>query len=118
MTCLDRVDPVHCITCALVLFVPFIGLLCFTLTLSDTHTQSLLTTTKVYLWTLSCQSLIESPSSLLSLTEAVLGDCARVSVSAHFECQPAPWRVPEGHRAQPLPVRHPAGHSAGHPVRL
>lgn len=52
------------------------------------------------------------------LTEAVLRDCARVPVPAHFQCQPAPRRVPEGGRAQPLPIRHPAGHSAGHPVRL
>lgn len=98
----------------LVLYLPYIGLLCFMFT----HTHSPLTTMRVYLLTLSCQSLIESPSSILSLTEAVLGDCARVSVSAHFKCQSAPWRVPEGHRAQPLPVGHPAGHSAGHPVRL
>lgn len=83
------------------------------------HTHSLLATIGVYLWTLSCQPLIKSPSSLLSpLTEAVLRDCARVPVSAHFQCQPAPRRVPEGGGAQPLPVRHPAGHSAGHPVRL
>lgn len=70
------------------------------------------------LWTLSCRPLIESPSSLPSPTEAVLGDRSRVSVSAHFECQSTARRVPEGRRAQPLPIRHPAGHSAGHPVRL
>lgn len=103
----------------LVLCLPFIGLLCFMFT----HKQSAHGPTDhneiwTYLLTLSCRPLIESPSSLPSPTEAVLWDCSRVSVSAHFECQPTAWRVPEGRRAQSLPIGHPAGHSAGHPVRL
>lgn len=52
------------------------------------------------------------------LTEAVLRDCARVSVSPDRQRQQASRGVPEGGGAQPLPIRHPAGHSAGHPVCL
>ncbi len=63
------------------LCLPLIGLLCFMFT----HTRIQPTDhNEGYLWVLSCQPLIKASSSLLSLTEAVLRDCARVPVSAHF----------------------------------
>lgn len=99
----------------LVLYLPFIALLCFMFTL--THTthwpQWAFIYGRCHVAPLSSLHRLSFPH-----TEAELGDRARVSVSAHFERQPAPRRVPEGRGAQPLPVGHPAGHTAGHPVRL
>lgn len=109
-----------------VLYLPIIWWVGFNVYV-NTHSLSLSLITHIVpvgiLWGVSVSgrcpslSLTESPSFSLS-PETVLGDRAKLLVSADLQRQQAPWRMPEGHGSQPLPGGHAAGHSTGHPVRL